>query len=204
MVMRLGEALQLPLDARNQFLTQAGFAATYGNREWSHSEMAPIRQAIDTTLENHSPYPGLVLDRLWRIVQANASASTLYQAFGIGIGDSLIDLLTSENLPPFIENWPEVALVAAKRLRLESQAQGGIERFDKAVEHLMGQAGRPSSQTRSPVIPTIVKLGDTRLTMFATLAQIGTPEDIILDDLKVELYFPMDDETDRVFKSLDA
>ena len=31
--------------------------------------------------------------------------------------------------------------------------------------------------------------------MFATIAQIGTPEDIILDNMKVELYFPMDSET---------
>ena len=65
MVARLGDALQLPLDARNRMLTSAGFAATYPGRDWQSADMAPIRQAVARTLENHMPYPGIAVDRLW-------------------------------------------------------------------------------------------------------------------------------------------
>lgn len=39
------------------------------------------------------------------------------------------------------------------------------------------------------------RLGAQRLSLFATIAQFGTPEDVTLDDVKVELYFPADAET---------
>ena len=129
MVLRLSEALQLPLEARNLFLTQAGFAAKYGDHEWSDEEMAPIRQAIERTLLNHMPFPGLAVDRLWRIVQANKTATTLYNQFGVGVGDSLVDLMMSDIPPKIVENWPEVFQAAAARLRVESLAQGGVPEF---------------------------------------------------------------------------
>ena len=194
MVLRLSETLQLPLDARNQLLTQAGFASKYGDHIWTDAEMAPIRQAVERTLSNHMPYPGLAVDRLWRIVQTNQTAATLYGQFGIGIGDSLVDLMMSDLLPQVVENWPDVAQAAAARLRVESLAQGGVPEFDRAAEHLT-KFGARSDRAKSPVIPTIVTLGDNRLTMFATIAQIGTPENVMLDDFKIELYFPMDDQT---------
>ena len=50
----------------------------------------------------------------------------------------------------------------------------------------------------------IVSLGETRLSMFSTIAQFGTPEDIALDDLKIELYYPMDGQTDASFSAMGA
>lgn len=44
-------------------------------------------------------------------------------------------------------------------------------------------------------MPTVFRVGARRLSLFATIAQFGTPEDVTLDDVKVELYFPADDET---------
>lgn len=203
MVLRLSDVLQLPLDARNQFLTKAGFAAKYRKHDWTDAEMAPIRQAMERSLANHMPYPGLALDRLWQIVQANKTATKLFGALGVHVGDSLVDLLVSDALPPMVENWPQVATAAAARLRAESLAQGGVPQFDKAAAHL-GQFATQSERARIPVIPTIICVGDNRLSMFATIAQFGTPEDVILDDLKIELYFPMDSETETAFAAMAA
>lgn len=43
--------------------------------------------------------------------------------------------------------------------------------------------------------------------MFSTITQIGTPKDVVLDNIKLELYFPLlelyfplDKETDEFFK----
>ncbi|MEM9267982.1 MAG: helix-turn-helix domain-containing protein, partial [Pseudomonadota bacterium] len=80
MVIRLSEALGLPLDARNQMLTQAGFAVRYKGRDWNDAEMAPVRRAVNWQLDRHAPYPGLAVDRLWTIRQANATARTLFGA----------------------------------------------------------------------------------------------------------------------------
>ncbi|MEM9010604.1 MAG: helix-turn-helix transcriptional regulator [Pseudomonadota bacterium] len=201
MVLQLSEALHLPLDARNQLLTHAGFAARYAGRQWSDGAMAPIRQAVERMLDRHMPYPGLAVDRLWTIRQANQTARALFGAFGVGEGDSLLDLMTSDALPAAVENWPAVARRVAARLRLESLAQGGVAAFDRAIAHL-AEIEEGGTDAADPVIPTIVHHGDLRLSMFATIAQIGTPEDVTLDDLKVELYFPMDDATAAAFRAM--
>lgn len=201
MVLRLGDALHLPLDARNQMLTHAGFAARYAGRAWDAADMAPIRQAVSRQLDRHAPFPGLAVNRYWTIQEANATALALFGALGIGPGDSLLDLLMRDDMPGLIDNWPEVAHSAANRLRTESAAMGGIAAFDPVIRHLSA-VPRPSRAPPAPVIPTIIRLGDTRLSMFATIAQFGTPEDLTLDDLKVELYFPMDDTTKAAFEQM--
>ena len=201
MVLRLGEALDIPLDARNQMLTHAGFAVRYKGREWDDDEMAPVRKAVRRQLERHAPYPGLAVDRLWTIREANATALVLFGAFGIGIGDSLLDLMTMRALPGIVENWPEVAHHAAVRLRTENAALGGVPEFEAAISYLSAFV-QPEPMTTGPVIPTILNTGTERLSMFATISQFGTPEDLLLDDLKVELYYPMDDATDAAFERM--
>ncbi|MEM7744614.1 MAG: helix-turn-helix transcriptional regulator [Pseudomonadota bacterium] len=200
MVLRLGETLELPLEARNAMLTAAGFAARYRSSDWTEADMTPVRAAIARTLSNHMPFPALALDRLWRIQQANPAALMLFAPFGIGEGGSLLELMMSEALPLAIENWPEVAHHAAQRLRVESAAEGGIAEFAAAIAHLEA-VPRPVHLPRTPVIPTILRQGDVRLSLFATIAQFGTPEDLSLGSLKIELYFPMDEATEAIFAS---
>lgn len=201
MVAKLSAALDLPLEARNQLLTHAGFAARYAGRDWEAEEMAPIRQALRYMVERHMPYPALALSRLWRIEQANGAAQGLFGAIGVQVGDSLLDVLCSDALPSLVENWAEVAHQAAARLRVESHAQGGVPELDRAAAHLASEPA-PEPRTDGPVIPTRLRLGANTLSMFATIAQFGTPEDLALADLKIELYFPMDTATEQAFRAL--
>jgi len=163
--------------------------------------MAPVAQAVERMLSKHMPYPGLALDNLWRIVQANKTATTLFTQFGMSIGDSLLDLMMSEDLPDSVENWPEVAQAIATRCRVESLSKGGVPELDRISSYL-AQFGSHTDRVKSPVVPTIVSVAGMRLSMFATIAQFGTPEDIALDDYKIELYFPMDNETEAAFEMM--
>ena len=61
MIARLGDALSLPLAARNQLLTHAGYAARYAQRNWDSEDMAPIRGAVDHMLKQHEPYPAIAV-----------------------------------------------------------------------------------------------------------------------------------------------
>jgi transcriptional regulator with XRE-family HTH domain len=201
MIGRLGDALALPLDARNQMLTHAGFAARYPGRAWDDAEMEPIRKAFSYMLEAHAPYPALAVDKLWTVMALNAPAATLYGMLGVGEGDSLLDLMMSDTLPPMIENWAQVAQHACQRLRTESAAQGGVPALDRAADHL-GRVPRPRGLTTGPVIPTILNTGTMRLSIFTTIAQLGTPEDVALQDLKIELYFPSDDASASLLRQL--
>lgn len=203
MIKRLGDALQLPLAARNQMLTFAGFAIQHQARNWSAQEMAPVRAAVDYTLNQHAPYPAIAIDRLWTIVQMNRPAQGLFGPLNLNEGDSLLELMLSDILPPLIENWPQVAHHAAQRLRTESTAQGGIAVFDKAAEKL-AEIPISAPHNSGPVVPTIFRAGSVRLSLFTTIAQFGTPEDLTLDELKIELYFPADHETEKALRIMAA
>lgn len=200
MVHRLGDALSMPLAARNQLLVHAGFAARYQQRPWDGDDMAPIREAVAYTLQQHAPYPAFAVDRNWVILHVNEPAAQLFGLLGITEGQSLIEMMLSDEMQAVIENWPDVAHHAAHRLRTESAARGGVDTLEAAADAL-ALAPAPSA-TIGPVVPTIYSVGGLRLSLFSTIAQFGTPEDLSLDDLKIELFFPSDAATKALLEGL--
>jgi transcriptional regulator with XRE-family HTH domain len=201
MILRLGEAMHLPLSAQNILLTHAGFAARFAARDWQEAEMAPIRAAIAHTLQAHTPYPAIALDQMWNIVRMNTPARVIYGMMGLQEGDSLLDVMLLEALPQLIENWPEVAHHTALRLRTESNAMGGVTRLEEVAAALSAHAQPPKAHTNA-VVPMILTLNGLRLSLFGTIAQFGTPEDVALDELKIELFFPSDDASKAVLETL--
>lgn len=203
MIEKLGDALELPLAARNQLLSHAGFAMRYPQRKWEADEMAPIRAAVDYTLNQHAPYPAFAVDRLWTIVQMNEPAERLFDMVGLTLGQRIIDIVLRPEVQALIENWPDVARHFAQRLRTESAAQGGVEELDATADAIASDA--PSvldASNLEPVVPTIYRVGELRFSLFSTIAQFGTPEDLTLDDLRIELFFPSDKATDEFLKAM--
>ncbi len=74
MVLKLGLVLDVPLRQRNLLLLAAGYAPLYRERSLSDPELQPVRQALEYMLAQQEPYPAVVVDRLWNLVMANASA----------------------------------------------------------------------------------------------------------------------------------
>lgn len=158
MVLKLCHALQLPLEAQNQMLTTAGFAAEYSDISMEIENMTSINMAINRLLESHLPYPGVVWDKRWRMKQCNKTAEFFCQQFGIHTGDSLIEHMTCGTFVNIIENWPEFAHIAALRLQMESIAKGGIPELDLAVSKLMNKE-KMLSYTFPLITPTVIKHG---------------------------------------------
>ncbi len=50
------------------------------------------------------------------------------------------------------------------------------------------------------VIPTKFNIGDRVISVFSTFAQFGTVQDMALDELKIELMFPLDEISEKYFK----
>jgi transcriptional regulator with XRE-family HTH domain len=199
MVLQLSETMQVPRASRNVLLSAAGFADAYRSRDLSTADMAPIRAAIAWTLERHDPFPALALDRHWTVVNTNKSAAHILSAVGIAAGDSLLDALTHQSaLRAALENWPEVRQHLLARLRVESAQLGGDTRLDGAAALLAREQMRVDHDTAgilSVVIPARYRFGGAVLSLFSTIAQFGTAEDIALADLKIELMFPADEMT---------
>ncbi len=205
MVRLLCDSLEMPHTARNAVLTAAGFAPAYRRRNLEDDDMAQVRAAVEWTLERHDPFPAFALDKHWTIVRANRSAGFLLMGAGLAQGDSLLEALTDgTQLSQVLDNWAEVAEHMIVRLRTESAHLGGDPVLDAAVAKLAATlVTKPRSESPLPVVvPARYRTGNMVLSLFSTIAQFGSAEDIALAELKIELMFPADEQTRAMLTAL--
>lgn len=198
MVLRLARHLDVPLAARNGMLNAAGFSGHYRARKLGSTEMASIRAAVDRLLAGHTPFPAFALDRHWRVVQMNPPAAALFATFGVGVGDSLLDVFLDPSRLALFENAEELAHHLVTRLRTESTHFGGDDVLDSAAARLAAQLPEETSIARSrATIGARIEVAGHALSFFTVVAGFGSTEDIALAELKIELMFPADQDTRR-------
>lgn len=61
MVLRLAEALQLPLRSRNALLIAAGYAPSYPERPFGDAMLECAREVVQRILDCHMPFPALAI-----------------------------------------------------------------------------------------------------------------------------------------------
>jgi len=210
MVLKLGEALDLPLRQSNELLLAAGFAAVWTETDLAADALAPVREALDYMLAQQEPFPAAVVDRRWNLLQANKGAVALVEflvgAVQPGSAINLADALVAPDvLRPHLTNWPEVVRYFVRSVESDALADGTVE-TRALLERLIGYRGVKEAMAsapvaaEAPVLPMHFRKGDTTLRLFTTIATLGTPQDITAQELRVESFFPMDEETRGVFR----
>ena len=215
MVLRLAEPLELPLRERNALLVAAGFAPVYGALPLDHPGMAPIRRALERVLDTHQPYPAFMLDRAWNVLLANAANSALL-AVSLPAGAKVEEplnvmrlVLHPDLLRPSILNWEVVAHVLARRVQRRIRVPEPDEKERALFEEILAYPDVEAAMRRVDVpveaevlLPVRIRTGNHVLSWFSTIATIGTPRDVTLDELSIESLFPADDETARIVQGL--
>lgn len=216
MVLRLTEALDIPLRERNQLLTSAGFAAMFTENKLDEPSMKPVLHVISRMLDNHEPFPAIVLDRMWNIIMQNKAAGILFQITGdpaslwqaVGDnGDKNIALLSihPNGLRQFISNWATAGPMFLRRLKreaLESGDQRVIKKFYE-LETLAGETLRDDTPDDPllPILPLEFQFGDFKLSLFTVISTFGTAQDVTTDELRIETFYPTDDQSAAFFQS---
>ena len=208
LVLGLARALDVPLRDRNALLLAAGYAPMYADPAWDADEMRMVRRALDRLLRQHEPFPALVLDRHWNVLQANDAAPRLFGRF-VDLAArprprNLLHLVFDpQGLRPHIANWPEVARGLFERIARE--AVGGVidERLRALVEELRRYPGVDTGWQSTeptggagPVIPITFATGATRLSYFSLVSTVGTPTAAAAQELRVECMFAADEATE--------
>jgi hypothetical protein len=110
-------------------------------------------------------------------------------------------------LRDMVENWEALALATLLRLRREAARAGGNpelnELIEEAAAHVQG-GSRPeeSAFTDGPTMATRIRMGHRVLSTISTVASFGTALDVTVNELRIELIFPTDDETEAFFRAL--
>ncbi|HEY4117195.1 MAG TPA: helix-turn-helix transcriptional regulator [Byssovorax sp.] len=207
MVVRLATVLDVPLRERNALLLAAGFAPLYPEAGLDARELAPVRRALDAMLAQQEPYPAVVMSRRWDILKTNGAADRLFAFLlaGRALGDApnvLRAVFHPDALRPHIENWDVVAESLVQRAQRESL--GGV--VDPATAALVaevlaypgvpahvGRRGAPTPML--PVVPVVFARDGQRFAFFSTVTTLGSPQDVTVQELRIECFFPTDEET---------
>jgi transcriptional regulator with XRE-family HTH domain len=214
MVLTIAETLDMPLRARNDLLSAAGFAAYYPERPLDFEEMKRVRETLARILQHHEPYPSMVLDRHWNILtKNNASAGiisrcvkeeSLAELFPDGQLNFLRLMFDAKGLRPRVRSWEQTAPILIGRLRREASAYPGSPSETLLAELLPSAPARTwPGLDDAPLPPTIALELDTEdgiLRLFNTLTTFGTPQDVTLQELRIEMSYPVDESSDRLLR----
>ena len=156
-------------------------------------------------LDQHDPFPGYAIDRHWNIVNSNRGAQMIVALAAPGGPANLVEILIATAGLDLIENWEEVAVLTLSRLRTEILELGGDEGLSAMAARLAAhdrvrKADMATINLNQAVIPTIFRVGENRLSLFSVIAQFGSVQDTKAGETRIELMFPMDEDTARFFQ----
>ena len=212
LVLRLASAMDLPLRDRNAALTAAGYAPVFRHGSLQTPEMEPVARAVDFMLRKQEPYPAMVVDRLCNILKMNEASGRFLRLFLDPLPHGSLNivrlLLEPGPVRAAVLNWSEVAERIIVRLRRDLLAGPDCPELGAMLDELSARVpelpgtGRALAPDASapPVVPTEFRLGDRRLRLFTTLTSFGSPQDVTLQELKIECSFPADDATDAYLR----
>lgn len=209
MVLILCEALDLPLRARNEALTAAGFAARFAEPHLAQISPA-IEDAIERMMALQEPYPLTVITPEANVLRSNRAANVLFAQFiaepsALPQPMNMFSLVFDPRLMrPFITNWSSVARQMLARLRRESLHQSGDERLRALEKRVLAFPDVPRSwqgadaiEPTEPVFSVRLRRGDVELAFFTTVTMFSSPGVVTLDELRLESSFPLDAATAR-------
>jgi len=215
MILQLSETLEVPLRERNFWLTAAGFAPVFKAHPLDDPRMSQVMSTVRMMLANHAPFPAIAIDRAWNIVMSNAP----FERMGAMIGEDLWTRVGGEprnlmrlcfhpgGIRPFVTNWKAIAPLLWSRAQREAEALSGQEMKQVLLELRPYQDADTVGSTDEaaglvPVLPLELAKDGVRISLFTVIATFGTAQDVTADELRIETFFPADEATERLFRSV--
>jgi transcriptional regulator with XRE-family HTH domain len=210
MILRLAEYLEIPLRDQNALLLAAGFAPSFQER--SLAELAAARTAIDQILQAHKPYPAFAVDRHWNVVLSNSALPQLYEGCAPDLMARPVNairlILHPRGAGPRIVNYAEwrAHTVAVLRQQIETRADPVIQALLAEVVTYPAPAGGAGPATsdgaRRYATPLQIATRLGTVSFLSTTTIFGTPTDVTLSELALEMLFPADERTIAIVKAM--
>lgn len=171
--------------------------------------MAEARHALTRILGRAEPYPVLVTDRHWHVVAANDAGRRL---LGLMLGEARMArpvnlmalFLAPDELKRHIVNWPAVARAMIHRARRDLAAAPNDGELLALWEALLEDPDVAALAGGAGDLPPGA-LGEIRFAaqgreigLIGLVSAFAAPQDVTLDELRIESFLPADDESDDI------
>ena len=215
MLLTLSNVLDVPLRERNTLLQAAGYAPVYRETSLDDPSMTQVRTALELILKQHEPHSAYAFDCYWNLLMANeAFVRFLIALFGkepSGLTPfkvsapprmNIMHMLFDPNgLRKFITNWEAVAKDLLNQAHRRA-AWARDPKMQELIDTLLAYPGIPA-RWREPdletppslVLPVEMLLDGKPARFFSTITTLGTPQDVTLQELHIEAFYPADATT---------
>lgn len=207
----LAETLEVPLRERNRLLEAGGYAHVYRQTPLDADEMRHVRGVLQFILDRHEPYGAVVLDRYSNLLMGNTAATKM---LGTLVDSTLLS--SSPNLLRMvfhplggrrhIVNWNEVSRHLLARADRELSVPGD-EVAAALLRELREYAGALTHESPAVIraadvlLPVHIRKDGLDLRLFSAIMTLGTPQDVTLQELRIETFFPADAATEQLLRA---
>lgn len=208
MVLRLTAALDVPLRHINALLRAAGHPAVYPESGADKALPEPIKTALDLMKSHHEPFPLVVIDRGYEVIDLNQGALAV---FGSVVPDLSVAAKAGLNLArltfdpagaqPALVNFAEVGRELLWRIQREVLAErdGPLRALLDDILALPTVADHwrdvDLSVPSSPALIVHFRARGRDLKFITTVTAFQAPQAVLLDELRIETWFPYDSAT---------
>lgn len=213
-LLKIAEALELPLRDRNLLFIAAGYRPIYPERQIDAHELTRSRMMIARVLNNHEPYPAILLDQSWNVLMRNEAAKRILRKcidenrMSKLSPDGRLNLLRlmfhPDGMRRHIRNWDQAQRAILSRVRCESIAYPGSP-SERLLQELLSVSESPQLfelQEEESLAISILEISiEEEVLRLSNMQTVFTaPNDVTLQGLRIELSFPADDSTDALLR----
>jgi hypothetical protein len=198
-------------------LQAAGFAEEFAEPSFAEGLPEPIARAIERMLAQQEPYPMMVLSHRYDILRVNTAGMRLMQNLvrepsAMTAPPNVMRMLFDPRLSrSFVLDWERVARTLLSRMHREALSRAGDEVLTGLIQELLAMPDVPQSfrapdfsQASEPTLIFRLRVGEQELAFLTTVTVFNAPQNVTLEELRIESYFPLDDETARVCEQVAA
>ena len=204
-----GEGGTLSLRRRNALRAGRGADPLYKESSLGGPGMEEARRALTTLLGRGEPFPVFVTDRHWHVVAANDAGRRM---LGLMLGEARMArplnflqlFLAPDELRRHIVNWPPVAAALLRRAARDLAAAPDDDAL-RAIWSDLAADAEVAALIADPDQPAPVALCEVRFAaqgreigLIGVTAAFAAPQDITLDELRIESFVPADDESEDI------
>jgi len=205
MILRLTDELEVPLRERNTLLLAGGYAPAYPEHGFDEPQLDAVRAALRQVLEGHEPYPAVVVNRWWELLEANNGIALMTADVAPELLQPPVNVLRlslhPDGMAPRIVNLAQWRTHLLTQLLQRARAMGDQRLRDLHDELLAYPGGLADSPAATDVVlPLQYQLGDQVLSFFSISAAVGTATDVTVGELAIESFYPADAATADVLR----
>ena len=216
MVLRLAATLDVPLRNQNEMLRAADFPERFAAPALD-SELDPaIKRAIDLMMAQHDPFPIMIMNQSYDIVRTNNVALQLLSAFvidptAITYPMNPYRFLFDPRLArSAVVDWEPTARSLLSRLHREALHRPEQPALRELVDEILSYPDVPA-EWRQPdfSVPDGAAYNvrfrneQMEIAFLTTITTFSAPSNITLEELRIESYFPLDEQTEEICRSFE-